>query len=99
MFRAILARVVHFAQTKPKPTPLKFPVALRLKYPSWDVPGSAEFSSAEEIPHLLPRQPLLTISQASACNVIDDIGVNPCNLTRTNDVSGYWVDQKLFARF
>jgi hypothetical protein len=62
MFRAILARAVQFAkpQTKGKP-PLKFPVTLRLKYPSWDVPGSAEFSSAEEIKTFLstPNQFLI----------------------------------------
>ena len=48
------------------------------------------------IPHLLPHRPLLKIRQARACNVIDDTGVNLCDLTRTNDVSSYWVDQKLF---
>jgi len=55
MFRAILA-----GAAKPKP-PLKFPVTLRLKFPPWDVPGSVEFSSAEEITAFLsePKQFLI----------------------------------------
>jgi hypothetical protein len=62
MFRAIFARAVHsvIPQTKVKPL-LKFPVTLRLKYPSWDVTASAEFSSAEEITAFLstPKQFLI----------------------------------------
>ena len=39
----------------------KFPVTLRLQYPSWDMPGLAEFSSAEDITAFLstPKQFLI----------------------------------------
>ncbi len=49
------------ARARTKPFIKKFPVTLRLQYPSWDTPGLAEFSSAEDITAFLstPKQFLI----------------------------------------
>ena len=49
LFRAIYTSAICSARAKPKPFIKKFPVTLRLQYPSLDAPGLAEFSSAEDI--------------------------------------------------
>ena len=48
-FRAISTSAVLYARAKPILLIKKFPVTLRLLYPSWSIPALHQFSSAEEI--------------------------------------------------
>jgi hypothetical protein len=61
LYRAIYTSAVCSARARTTPFIKKFPVTLRLQYPSWDTPGLAEFSSAEDITAFLskPKQFLI----------------------------------------
>ena len=61
LFRAIYTSAICSARARTKPFIKKFPVTLRLQYPSWDTPGLAEFASAEDITAFLstPKQFLI----------------------------------------
>lgn len=61
LFRAIYTSAICSAGARTNPFIKKYPVTLRLQYPSWDKPGLAEFSSAEDITAFLstPKQFLI----------------------------------------
>ena len=61
LFRAIYTSAICSARARTNPFIKKFPVTLRLQYPSWDTPAFIEFSSAKDITTFLstPKQFLI----------------------------------------